>query len=202
MMIRYFAAINDSVSSTIALAHLVALRRMAAVDLAAGRASSIAPIRLVSPGYDVNSAGAVRWREHTDLLSTPLEQEYVNVVCCEPQRWNALVTPPLIQSRAGAPQYPSGCLRNVLILTEQPRDALIHVVDRYDVVINKVTCATIALLPCDGLTYDTDPGQKCSSCGREGQRCEASSVRGARQAAINTIALRVNLKKLREAVTI
>jgi len=64
------AATDTSPAGILALAYLPALLR-------------IAPVRVGS----ISGGLSGRWEGYAALLGTPLATEYVNVVCCAPDRW-------------------------------------------------------------------------------------------------------------------
>lgn len=68
--IRYFAATDNSPIGMVALGYLSGLLR-------------IAPVRVGS----MTGGMSGRWEHYSLLLATPMDGDYVNVVCCAPERW-------------------------------------------------------------------------------------------------------------------
>lgn len=68
--IRYLAATDSSPIGMLALGYLSGLLR-------------IAPVRVGSMTGGVSG----RWEHYAQLLATPMGEDYVNVVCCAPERW-------------------------------------------------------------------------------------------------------------------
>jgi hypothetical protein len=68
--IRYLAATDSSPIGMLALGYLSGLLR-------------IAPVRVGSMTGGVTG----RWEHYAQLLATPMDGDFVNVVCCAPERW-------------------------------------------------------------------------------------------------------------------
>jgi hypothetical protein len=68
--IRYLAATDSSPIGMLALGYLSGLLR-------------IAPVRIGSMTGGLSG----RWEHYAQLLATPMTEDYVNVVCCAPERW-------------------------------------------------------------------------------------------------------------------
>lgn len=68
--IRYLAATDSSPIGMLALGYLSGLLR-------------IAPVRVGS----MTGGMTGRWEHYAQLLATPMDGEFVNVVCCAPERW-------------------------------------------------------------------------------------------------------------------
>lgn len=68
--IRYLAATDSSPIGMLALGYLSGLLR-------------IAPVRVGSMTGGVSG----RWEHYARLLATPMGEDFVNVVCCAPERW-------------------------------------------------------------------------------------------------------------------
>lgn len=68
--IRYLAATDSSPIGMLALGYLSGLLR-------------IAPVRVGSMTGGVTG----RWEHYAQLLATPMGEDFVNVVCCAPERW-------------------------------------------------------------------------------------------------------------------
>jgi len=68
--IRYMAATDSSPIGMLALGYLSGLLR-------------IAPVRVGSMTGGLSG----RWEHYAQLLATPMTEDYVNVVCCQPERW-------------------------------------------------------------------------------------------------------------------
>lgn len=126
-MIRYFASVDDSVIyGKIALAYCDAMARMGIPMRVL--ASQVANLQLTSSGKETS-----RWGRHRDLFLTPMQQPYVNVVCCEPMLWERFWTPKTVQLKRGAVK--THCVRNVLILSTLGSQA--DVVKKYEVVLHR-----------------------------------------------------------------
>jgi len=72
--IRYLAATDLSPIGLIALEYLRGLLR-------------IGPVRLASMTGGLQDAA---WQPYAQLLATPMDGDFVNVVCCDPSRWTWL----------------------------------------------------------------------------------------------------------------
>jgi hypothetical protein len=70
-LIRYLAATDDTPTGALALEYLKALLR-------------IAPVRVGSMSGGLSG----KWEVYTQLLVTPMQGDFVNVVCCDPARWS------------------------------------------------------------------------------------------------------------------
>lgn len=129
-LIRYFCPIDITPAGVIALAHLDALREVSKL-----------PIRIIGTslgGVILGGDGASRsWARHRDLISTPLEPEFVNVVCAPPERWDGLYTARTFRGTRPDLDRSSGCLKNILILTEAPSAKTAVAMARYEVVLNR-----------------------------------------------------------------
>lgn len=68
--IRYLAATDSSPIGMLALGYLSGLLR-------------IAPVRVGSMTGGLSG----RWEHYAQLLATPMDGDFVNVVCCAPERW-------------------------------------------------------------------------------------------------------------------
>jgi hypothetical protein len=68
--IRYLATTDSSPIGMLALGYLSGLLR-------------IAPVRIGSMTGGLSG----RWEHYAQLLATPMTEDYVNVVCCQPERW-------------------------------------------------------------------------------------------------------------------
>lgn len=68
--IRYLAATDSSPMGMLALGYLSGLLR-------------IAPVRVGS----MTGGMSGRWEHYAQLLATPMGEDFVNVVCCAPERW-------------------------------------------------------------------------------------------------------------------
>jgi hypothetical protein len=68
--IRYLAATDSSPIGMLALGYLSGLLR-------------IAPVRVGS----MTGGMTGRWEHYAQLLATPMDGDFVNVVCCAPERW-------------------------------------------------------------------------------------------------------------------
>lgn len=140
--IRYFASIDNSYAGAIALAHLDALREV-----------TDKPIKLIGVGGAVqfSALSFSGWKRHADLIGTPIEKEYINVVCTESMRWATLYTNKIVRPSRSALEYASGCLKNILIQTETLTPGLVATVERYDITLNQenVRIAAEAKSPSD-----------------------------------------------------
>jgi hypothetical protein len=140
-LIRFFASIDASPAGIIALAHMDALRE---VCRPAGM-----PIRLLSASFanlDEKTRDAKIWARHQDLIGTPIEKTYVNIVCTTPDKWASLCSSKMVRAHYNSPEYPSGCQKNILVLTQPATGALdrANVLSRYDVILNETQATEVA----------------------------------------------------------
>jgi len=117
--IRYLAATDDSFVGRLALEYLMGILR-------------IAPVRLGSMTGGLSG----RWESYAQLLTSSMDGDFTNVVCCDPSRWSWVQNVPMLK------RLPSGALvlpgevasgrqelytegvRNVLLTNEQYRTQL------------------------------------------------------------------------------
>jgi hypothetical protein len=97
VFIRYFARTDDSDLGRAAAAYCEAL-------VATGVPVRLVSTRVAELQLDRRGRCASPWDRHRDLLITPMDGAYANVVCSEPADWARFHTPGVI---------------NALLLTEQ-----------------------------------------------------------------------------------
>lgn len=150
-LLRFFAPIDSSPYGVIALAHLDALRAITAHRFIENTTEIEYPIRLIAStfvsGTELRSREAAPWARHRDLTGTPLRKEFLNIVCCEPDRWDGLHVSKMIRARPKAPEYASGCQKNVLILTSILGCSVgaVQAIPRYDITLNKAQVEAVEL---------------------------------------------------------
>jgi len=137
--IRYLATTDSSPIGMVALGYLSGLLR-------------IAPVRV---GSMTGGSMSGRWEHYSQLLATPMTEDYVNVVCCAPERWvwEQRVTMP--RRRPDGTMDPAGEVtsgrqelytegkRNILIADHFPPEShLVIAALRYEalVVPDRVSC--------------------------------------------------------------
>lgn len=119
MFIRYFASTDLHESTELGAAALAWTSFMLALDV---------PIRLVSARVTYVDLGTKSsWKAHRDLLLTPMEGPFVNVVCAEPEHWGRLWT---------------ANRRNVLLANSWP-----HVVD--NIILKAARCYDALVVPAE-----------------------------------------------------
>lgn len=114
--LRYMAATDDSTFGRIALEYLRSLLRIAPVRVAA-----------ISPG---GMSGC--WSGYAPLLGTPMDGDFVNIVCCQPARWSWMMSVAMQATQTGAAravateriEFHTAGVRNVLLAGHAPADQL------------------------------------------------------------------------------
>lgn len=99
MLIRYFAAIDDTPLGKMAMAYCESMVKLGhQVRLLA---STVANLQV-----DQRGKSDLEWSKFRRLLTTPMAGRYVNVVCTESEYWGKLWT---------STEFDLGCVRNVLL---------------------------------------------------------------------------------------
>ncbi len=137
-MIRFFAAMDDTIYGRIALAYCNAIAKL---DVT---------VRLISTGVaniqlDDENRETSKWGRHRELMMTRIESPFITLVCCEPEGWDKFYTPMFAPARRGvggaAPveMRATGCVRNVLVCTSLhgPKE----VARKYEVILHTQSMA-------------------------------------------------------------
>lgn len=121
MFLRFFAATHLSELGELGEACLTWVPFLCALDH---------PVRLVPTHHSRTDVVARRersgWAAHAELTITPMDGDYVNIVCCLPEDWKRLRT------------IGHGCQRNVLLAAQTApveRPKLIDAALEYEVLI-------------------------------------------------------------------
>jgi hypothetical protein len=125
VFIRYFARTDDSDLGRAAAAYCDAL-------VATGAPVRVVSARVAELQLDKRGRSSSAWDRHRDLLITPMNGDYVNVVCGEPADWA---------------RFHTANVTNALLLTEQNLDP---VKDPLGPTLDLVLVGAIALY---GLAY-------------------------------------------------
>lgn len=106
MLIRYFAAIDDTPLGKMAMAYCESMVKL-------GHQVRLISSTVANLQVDARGKGDSEWGKFRRLLLTNLNGSYVNVVCTEPEYWGRLYT---------KPGKITACLHNVVIAMHAPSD--------------------------------------------------------------------------------